>query len=318
MSTRVLVTGATGFVGGVLCDALSRSGFVVRAALRSDRDVPASIAEKAIVGDIDSRTDWRTALAGVRYVIHSAARVHVMHDSPENAELYLETNARGTAQLATAAASAGVERLLYLSTIKVNGEETTGRSYTAVDTPKPLDAYGLSKWQAEQALHEVAAAGKLHCAIVRPPLVYGPGVRANFLRLLRWVDKQVPLPLGAVRNQRSLVSVWNLCDLLVRLLQAPLPASSTWLVSDGEDLSTTELIQRMARAMNKRARLPAVPVTLLSLAGSMLGKGAEVRRLCGSLTVDIAATRRELDWSPVLSMDEGLARTVQWYLRERR
>jgi nucleoside-diphosphate-sugar epimerase len=318
MSTRVLVTGATGFVGGVLCEALSRSGFVVRAALRSDRDVPPSIAEKAIVGDIDSRTDWDSALAGVSHVIHSAARVHVMHDSPANAQLYLETNALGTARLAAAAARAGVERLLYLSSIKVNGEETTGRGYTAADVPNPLDAYGTSKWRAEQALHEVAAGGKLHCAIVRPPLVYGPGVRANFLRLMSWVDKQAPLPLGAVRNQRSLVSVWNLCDLLVRLLRAPLPSISTWLVSDGEDLSTPELIRRMARAMNKQARLPAVPVTFLTLAGSMLGKGAEVRRLCGSLTVDITATRRELGWSPALSVDEGLGQTVQWYLRERR
>jgi nucleoside-diphosphate-sugar epimerase len=317
MSTRVLVTGATGFVGGVLCQTLSRSGLVVRAALRSDRDVPPSIAEKVIVGDIDSRTDWGPALAGVSHVIHSAARVHLMHDSPENAQLYLETNARGTAQLAAAAVRAGVERLLYLSSIKVNGEETSGRSYSAADTPKPLDAYGMSKWQAERELHDVAAAGKLLCAIVRPPLVYGPGVRANFLRLMSWVDKQAPLPLGAVRNQRSLVSVWNLCDLLVQLLRVPLPAISTWLVSDGEDLSTPELIRRIARAMNKRARLPVVPVPLLSLAGSLLGKGAEVRRLCGSLTVDIAATRSELGWSPALSVDEGLARTVEWYLRER-
>jgi nucleoside-diphosphate-sugar epimerase len=318
MRARVLVTGATGFVGSVLCDVLSNSGFVVRAALRSDREVPVGVAEKAIVGDIGSRTEWSAALEGVSHVIHTAARVHVMHDSAANTELYLDTNARGTAQLAAAAERAGVERLVYLSSIKVNGEETSSRSYTAGDKPMPLDAYGQSKWQAEQLLHDVAARGKLRCAIVRPPLVYGPGVRANFLRLMRWVDKQAPLPLGAVHNRRSLVSVWNLCDLLLRLLQAPLAGNSTWLISDGEDLSTPELIRRIAGAMNKKARLPPVPVGLLTLAGGLCGKGAEVRRLCGSLSVDIAPTRRDLAWTPPLSVDESLARTVQWYLRERR
>lgn len=313
MSTRVLVTGATGFVGRVLCDELSRSGYLVRAALRSDRDVPPGVAEKAIVGDIDSRTEWTSALEGVTHIIHTAARVHIMNDSPANAELYLETNARGTARLAESAAGAGVERFIHLSSIKVNGEETTGRSYTAADPPQPLDAYGESKWQAEQRLHLIAANSGLRCAIVRPPLVYGPGVRANFLRLMRWVDKQTPLPLGGVRNARSLVSVWNLCSLLTRLLQAPIADSTTWLVSDGEDLSTPELIRRMAHAMNKPARLPSVPVLMLSLAGRLVGKGAEVRRLCGSLTVDITPTRRDLAWSPPLSVDEGMARTAQWY-----
>jgi nucleoside-diphosphate-sugar epimerase len=317
MSTRVLVTGATGFVGNVLCDVLSRAGYVVRAAVRSERQVPSTIAETVVVGDIGARTDWSAALDGVSYVVHSAARVHVMHDTPANAELYLDTNARGTATLATAAAKAGVRRLIYLSSIKVNGEETGERSYSAADEPRPLDAYGASKWQAEQELRQVAAGSSLEFGIVRPPLVYGPGVRANFLRLMRWVDKELPLPLGAVRNKRSLVAVWNLCDLLAHLLKAQV-ANRTWLVSDGQDLSTPELIRGLAQAMNKRARLPSVPVPLLVAAGTLLGKGDEVRRLCGSLTVDTTPTRRDLQWSAPLSVDEALARTVAWYVREGR
>lgn len=317
MSARVLVTGANGFVGTVLCEALARSGYVVRAAVRTDREVPAWVAEKQVVGDIGTTTDWSQALDGVDYVVHLAARVHVMHDSPASENLYLETNARGTQRLAIAAMRAGVRRFVYLSSIKVNGEESVGRAYSAADPPQPKDAYGVSKWRAEQSLSEVANDG-LDYAIVRPPLVYGPGVRANFLRLMRWVDKGLPLPLGAVSNRRSLVSVWNLCDLLQRLLAEQVPSGRVWLVSDGEDLSTAGLIRGIARAMNKSIWLPPIPTGLLLAAGKMLGKGEEVLRLCGSMAVDIAATRRDLNWAPPVSVDESLARTVAWYLRDGR
>jgi UDP-glucose 4-epimerase len=241
-----------------------------------------------------------------------------MQDSAANGELYLETNARGTARLAAESERAGVRRFVYLSSVKVNGEETTGRGYSATDPPLPEDAYGLSKWHAEQQLQQIAAASRLVCSIVRSPLVYGPGVRANFLRLMRWVDKGIPLPLGALENKRSLVGVWNLCDLLAHLLKTEISSGGIWMVSDGEDLSTPELIRRIARAMNRRALLPRVPPTFLSTVGRFLGKGAEVRKLCGSLAVDITATCRELAWSPPVSVDDGLARTVNWYLGERR
>lgn len=305
----VLVTGATGFVGSVLCGALADAGYRVRAALRRPSPVP--VAETTVVGDIGAATSWHEALRGVTHVVHLAARVHMMHDTPENARLYTETNVRGTEVLAEAAARAGVARFVFLSSVKVNGEETSGRGYTAEDSPHPGDAYGISKWEAEQSL--LALATRLPVAIVRPPLVYGPGVRANFLRLLRWVDKGVPLPLGAVRNRRSLVSVWNLADLIIAAMELPTAVGRTWMVSDNHDLSTPDLIRGIASAMNRSARLLPVPPSLLVGLASLAGKGAEAHRLCGSLAVDISRTVADLGWSPRVSLDEGLGRTVRWY-----
>lgn len=314
MTERILVTGATGFVGHTLCRLLTESGFEVRAAVRKKGASASGIYEQAVVGDIGSGTDWTPALRGVDAVVHAAARAHVMNAQPSDIDLYHETNARGTARLAQAAAMAGVSRFVYVSSIKVNGEERQGGAYTALEQPQPRDPYGESKWQGEQALLEASAA--MQTAIVRPPLVYGPGVRANFLRLMTWVDKGLPLPFGAIRNRRSLVSIWNLCDLLIQLLRRPLQRSQVWLVSDGEDLSTPALIEKIARSMGRRANLWSVPVGALVLAGKLTGKSAEIARLRGSLTVDIGATRRDLGWTPPLTMDESIARTVQWYLEE--
>jgi UDP-glucose 4-epimerase len=239
-----------------------------------------------------------------------------MNPKPSDFDLYYETNAHGTARLAEAAAKARVRRFVYVSSIKVNGEEQPTGVYHASDTPNPQDPYGKSKWEGEQAL--LAAAGDMQVAIVRPPLVYGPGVRANFLRLMNWVDKEYPLPLASIQNSRSLVSVWNLCDLLSHLLRCQLPRNQAWLVSDGEDLSTPDLVRRIATAMGRRPRLLPVPVALLQLVGSLTGKGAEISRLRGSLAVDIAATRDGLGWLPRLAMDDALLRTVHWYLTEAR
>jgi nucleoside-diphosphate-sugar epimerase len=317
--TRVLVTGADGFVGNTLCPLLAQAGYVIRAALRTDKPGPAGAAERVVVGDIGGHTDWTQALRDVDMVVHLAARVHVMHDAADAAGSYRETNAHGTQRLAAEAAHHDVRRFVYLSSVKVNGEETEARAYGAADVPHPLDPYGCSKWQAEQSLAEIAASTGMQTLVVRSPLVYGPGVRANFLRLLRWVDRERWLPFGGIHNQRSLVSVWNLCDLLSHLLDSPTASGHTWMVSDGQDISTPDLVRRIASAMGRRARLVPVPAPLLRLAGALLGQKAEVRRLCGSLTVDIAPTRERLGWSPPLSMDEALARTVGWYLsRERR
>jgi UDP-glucose 4-epimerase len=316
--TRILVTGATGFVGHALCNVLAQSGRTVRAALRSDRVASSDIVENVVVGDIATTADWARALVGVDSVVHLAARAHVLYDADANSDLYIETNARGTQRLASAAAEAGVRRFVYLSSVKVNGEETTGSAFTSWDDPHPQDAYGRSKWLAERHVMEVAAKTGMEVAIVRSPLVYGPGVRANFLRLMRWVDMGWPLPLGAIENRRSLVNIWNLCDLLVRVLERTAAPGRTWMVSDDDDLSTPELIRRIGRAMGRSVRLLPVPVGILRAVGGLMGRGAEVARLCGSLAVDIEQTRRELGWSPPVTVDEALARTVNWYLSEGR
>ena len=315
---RVLVTGATGFVGRSLCETLSRQGHLVRAALRSDRLLPACITEHVVVGDICATTRWETVLDGVDAIVHLAARAHILDDNPSNEHLYLDVNLHGTECLAKAAARVGVKRFVFLSSVKVNGEGAGARPYTALDVPHPEDAYGKSKWLAEQAVVQVAEQSGMRAAIVRAPLVYGPGVRANFLRLLRCVDRQIPLPLGAIRNRRSLVSVWNLCDLLTNLLKNSTPSGVAWMVSDGADLSTPALIRGLGRAMGRRVRLLPVSPRILYAGGLLVGRKAEVGRLCGSLAVDISSTRERLSWSPPLSVEEGLARTVSWYLSEGR
>jgi nucleoside-diphosphate-sugar epimerase len=311
---RVLVTGATGFVGRSLCEALARAGHDVRIALRRDHPVTGRIFEKALVGEIDDHTDWTRALVGVDAVVHLAGRAHVVRDVRANADLYFKTNERGTDCLARAAAHSGVRRFVYLSSVKVNGEGMPGHRYTASDEPHPQDVYGMSKWLAEKRLLEVAAVSKMDAVIVRSPLVYGPGVRANFLRLLQSVDRERPLPLGAIRNTRSLVSIWNLCDLLVVVLKHRAASGRTWMVSDGEDLSTPDLIRRIAAAMDRRVHLLHVPAALLRVCGTWAGKKADIERLCGSLAVDITQTCCELQWTPPMSVDRALARTVDWYL----
>lgn len=314
--SRMLVTGATGFVGRTLCHTLMEAGLQVRAAVRRSTSALPDGIEQVLVGDIDSRTEWERALQEVDTIVHAAARAHVMSARPSDIALYEETNAKGTARLVQAAVSAGVRRFVYVSSIKVNGEERQFGAYGVDDPPDPRDPYAVSKRLGEQALLETG--GSMQTAIVRPPLVYGPGVRANFLRLMRWVDKELPLPLGAVRNRRSLVSVWNLCDLLRHLATEQVPSGRVWLVSDGEDLSTAALIRRIASAMRRDVLLLPVPESLLRLGGTLAGRKAEIARLCGSLAVDISATRELLRWSPPLSVDESIDRTVQWYLCEER
>ena len=316
--TKVLVTGATGFVGRPLCETLVQSGYAVRAAVRTDRPVVPPAAEHVVVGSIDADTSWDAALEGVDSVLHLAATAHIVHDPSAHEQLYFDTNERGTRSLAQAAARRGVRRFVYLSSVKVNGEGVVGHAYSPRDPPNPQDAYGLSKWRGEQALTEIAESSDMEAVIVRSPLVYGPGVRANFLRLMQWVDRGRPLPLGAVDNRRSLVYVRNLCDLLTRSLTHPAASGRTWMVADGVDLSTPELIRSIGTAMHRSVHLLEVPLPLLRLCGRLLKRGAEVERLCGSLTVDSEPTRRELQWSPTVSTAEALARTVEWYSSESR
>lgn len=314
---RVLVTGASGFVGRHLCSALVHAGFVVRGAVRSNDGISqVSGSERVVVGEIGPNCDWARALSGVDAVIHAAARAHVLGDRAGES-VYMTVNELGTRRLAVAAAKAQVKRFIFLSTIKVNGEEAN-RRFMAGDPPNPQDAYARSKLAAERHLWQIAGATSMEVVIVRPPLIYGPGVRANFLRLLHWVEKERLLPFGAIRNSRSLLSVWNLCDLLIRLLTHGEAAGRLWMASDNEDLSTPELVCRLAAGMRRNVRLIPLSDNLLLLLGQLVGKRAEVMRLCSSLAVDIGDTLRLLSWTPPLSVDEGLTRTAQWYLAEGR
>lgn len=313
----MLVSGANGFVGQPLCEEIIRQGWQVRAAVRSPCQLPVGV-ELVAIGAINFETKWADALSGVDVVIHLAARVHVMKDSATDplAE-FRAINVEGTMNLARQAAKAGVRRFVYLSSIKVNGEQTLpGRPFTADDVPAPLDPYGISKHEAEEGLRKLAQQTGIEVVVIRPPLVYGPGVKANFLNMMRWLHKGVPLPFGAINNRRSLVALDNLVDLVVTCLEHPAAANQTFLVSDGEDLSTTELLRRMAAALNVPARLLPVPHKLLEAGFKMVGKSDLAQRLCGSLQVDITKECIMLDWKPLISVDEGLHRTAECFLRD--
>jgi nucleoside-diphosphate-sugar epimerase len=309
-----LVTGGSGFVGRHLVAELSRRGVAVRTTVRAPTDFAPGVDVRA-VGDLASHGELDSLLHGVDCVLHLAARAHVTEDrADDNYELYRISNEVLTDRLAQAAAANGVRRFILMSTIKVFGEVDRGRPFAVADAPVPVDAYGRSKLAAERALWARCAAGTLAGVVVRSPLVYGPGVRANFLRLMRLVDREVPLPLASVHNRRSLVSTDNLVDLLCLCREQAAAAGGTFLVSDGEDLSTPELMGKVARAMRRRARLFGVPPAVLRLAGRLLGRAGEVARLTDSLSFDIAATRSTLAWSPPLTVDEGLQKTVDRYL----
>ncbi len=309
----VLVTGASGFVGRHLCRSLLEDGHEVRAAVRDPASAPPGVAVVA-VGEIGAGTDWAAAVDGVETVVHLAARVHVTSDAAADplAE-FRRVNVAGTEVLARAAAAAGVRRLVLLSSIKVNGEATTTTPFREDDPPAPQDPYGVSKLEAERRLRAVAGETGLEATIVRPPLVYGPGVKANFLRLLRLVDRGLPLPLAAIDNRRSLVGVRNLCDLIGRCAVDPRAAGEVFLAGDGADVSTPDLIRRIAAALGRPARLFAVPPALLVGLGRLTGRGAAVERLRGSLQVDIAKARRVLDWTPPVTLDDELAATAAAY-----
>lgn len=313
---RVLVTGASGFIGSALTRQLARDpGFRVVAAVRRDAGAVAGL-EHVRVGDIGVDTDWRTAVRGVDAVVHTAARVHVMREAASDPlDLYRKVNVAGTATLARQAAQAGARRLVFISSIKVNGEGTApARPYTADDRPAPVDPYGVSKQEAEEALWRIAGETGIEVVVIRPVLVYGPGVKANFRAMMRLVHRGIPLPLGAIRNKRSLVAIDNLVDLIARCLTPSAAANQSFLVSDGEDLSTSELLRRTAAAMGRPARLLPVPAPLLEMACRTLGRNDLANRLCGSLQVDIRKTRELLGWTPPVTVDDALARTARYYL----
>ena len=268
-----------------------------------------------VLGDIHTSTTLAAALRGVDVVVHLAARVHMMNDdAPDTLTEFRRVNVEGTVALARAAVEHGVRRIVFVSSVKVNGEATAGRPFTEDDAPAPQDPYGVSKREAEDALRMIGTRTGMEITIVRPALVYGPGVRANFLHLLKTVERGIPLPLPNIQNRRSLVGVENLADLLVECVGHPGAANETFMASDGEDVSTRELVARMAKALGRPARFLPVPESAIRLAARMTGKEAAVDRLFGSLVVDSSKARQKLGWKPPVTLDNGLAATARWYL----
>ncbi|MGZ4955673.1 MAG: UDP-glucose 4-epimerase family protein [Methylobacter sp.] len=319
-SHSVLITGANGFVGKSLCAELLRQGQSVRAAMRLARfeSLPLENIETVSIGVLDGETDWTQALQGINVVVHLAARVHVMKDkTADSLDELRRVNVDGAWNLALQAAEAGVQRFIFISSIKVNGEGTLlGRPYTAEDQPAPVDPYGISKFEAEDALRQLAYDTGMEVVIIRPPLVYGPGVKANFHSIMHWLEKGLPLPLGAIHNKRSFVALDNLVDLIVTCIDHPAAANQIFLASDGNDMSTTELLLRLGEALNKPVKLLPVPIWVLKTGAMLLGKQDMARRLCNSLQVDISKTCDLLGWQPPVSVDDALKKTAADFLQK--
>jgi nucleoside-diphosphate-sugar epimerase len=317
MST--LVTGASGFIGRAVVGRLAEDGRSVRAASRRTIGAPAASADVVHGIDLAADFDWDPIVAGCDAIVHCAARVHVLNDSATDPlSEFRKVNVAGTLALARTAARAGVRRFVFLSSVKVNGERTApGRPFTVGDRPAPEDPYGISKHEAEVALRDLSATNGMEIVCVRPALVYGPGVKANFLAMMRAVARGLPLPFGAITNKRSLVGLDNLVDLISICLEHPAAANKTFLVSDGEDLSTTELLRRTGVAIGRPARLIPVPERVLRLGATILRKPDLARRLLGSLQIDITATQDQLGWRPRFSVDEELRATADWFLSGR-
>ena len=312
----LLVTGANGFIGKALCKTLSKQGYSVRESVRKIDKT--SSAQQIAVGEINAATDWTDALIGIDAVVHLAARVHVMNETATDAlAAYRKVNVEGSLHLAQAAVKAGVKRFIFMSSVKVNGEGTPfGHPYTPEDLPAPADPYGVSKYEAEIALQQLAKDTGLEVVIIRPPLIYGPGVKANFKNMMGILSRSLPLPLGAIQNKRSLVALDNLIDLIICCINHPAAANEIFLVSDGLDISTPDLLRRVAKALSKKALLIPVPSGMLQWIAKLLGKAAVAQRLCESLQVDISKTQQLLNWTPPVNIDDALHKTALFYKQD--
>ena len=316
ISPTVLVTGSTGFIGCALVKRLAIENFPIIATMRNHINLPFDKKVNVInSGNLTHTHEWQKILESVNVVVHLASRVHAMKDrSKDQLAEYRNVNVVASINLARQAAQAGVRRFIYLSTIKVNGEFTRpGCPFTADDLPMPKGPYAISKYEAELGLRKIALETGMEVVIIRPPLVYGPGVKANFLNMMHWLSKSIPMPFGAINNRRSLVALDNLVDLIVTCINHPSAADEVFLVSDGEDLSTKDLMYRMGNALGKPVRLISVPVSLLYFFATLLGHHTVVERLCSSLQVDISKTCMLLKWSPVVGVDEGLRSAAQGF-----
>jgi UDP-glucose 4-epimerase len=308
---NIFITGASGFLGSALCSSCALKAYTVMAASRSQTS--SNLFSSCLSPEFSADSDWRSLLLKQDVIIHTAARVHMMNDgSCDPLAEYRRVNVEGTLNLAHQAVQSGVNRFIFISSIKVNGEETKlGLSFSASGKVSPIDPYGISKYEAEVGLQKISKETGMEVVIIRPPLVYGPKVKANFATLMRLIARGLPLPLGAIYgNRRSFVALDNLIDLIITCIEHPAAANQTFLVSDGEDLSTTDLLRRIAFAMGKPSRLIPIPSSILKAGASLLGKGEMAQRLLGSLQIDIEKTRCLLGWSPPISLDEGLRRAV--------
>ncbi|WP_036303317.1 UDP-glucose 4-epimerase family protein [Methylotenera sp. L2L1] len=311
MSSHILVTGASGFVGRVLCKELLKHNYSVRAAIRHDAAFCDGF-DIVTTPSIDADTDWSVALLDVDAVVHLAARVHVMNDYESNSlEEFRKVNVDATLNLARQAFKSGVKRFIFVSSIKVNGELTQiDNPFTASDIACPQDAYGISKCEAEQGLLKLAGETGLEVVVIRPPLIYGGGVKANFASMIKAVKSGIPLPLGAINNKRSFVYIGNLISLILKCIDHPVAVNQVFLVSDGHDLSTTELLKACAQSLGVKSRLLPIPQNFLEFVAKVLGKRDLAQRLCGNLQVDITKTRQLLDWEPQFTVAEGLKDVV--------
>ena len=310
---RILITGSNGFIGQSLASYLRQQHHQLVYSYRTAGNKPAAAGKHGVaIGAIDAHTHWQAALSNVDCVIHLAARVHIMQEKKTDPlAAFRQVNTEGTLNLARQAVAAGVTRFIYLSSIKVNGEQTFDQPFTADDPPAPQDPYAVSKYEAEQQLLSLAKETGLDVVIIRPPLVYGPGVKGNFSRLIKLVAKSLPLPLAGITNARSLVNIDNLCSLIARLISHPKAAGEVFLVSDGEDLSSSELFEQLALAQAKKSRLFYLPPLLIKWLATLLGRQAEYTRLFSSLQVDISKNKQLLDWQPEVSVRSGIKATIQ-------
>ena len=317
---RVLVTGPNGFIGQNLCRSLVSAGMSVVACVRGESDAsvlgPTSKSLKICrISGLNHSADLLGALEDVDAVVHLAGRAHVMHETvADPLTEFRRVNVEGTEHLASLAAQSGVARFIFMSSIKVNGEESKVAPLRADDPPGYTDPYGQSKWEAEERLRAIAGASGMQWVVVRPPLVYGPGVRGNFLSLLQWVSKRMPLPVGSLDNSRSLVSIFNLCDFILHLLNHPFAVNNCFLVADEHDISTPDLVRRIAFALHRVPRIYPCPESILMAAGVMLNRKAAIQRLCSSLVVDRQKARDLLGWSARMTIEQGLERTAEWFL----
>lgn len=316
---KICVTGASGFIGKELCVQLLKEKYNVVATVRNAK-LQSLSSQKNLriseIANIDINSDWSETLSGINCVIHCAAKVHVMRENEVDAlSSYRKINVEGTRNLAEQAFSAGVKRLIFLSSIKVNGENTHRSYFKHTDIPSPKDAYSISKWEAEQVLQEISKQTGLEVVIVRVPLVYGKEVKGNFLHLLNIVAKGIPLPFSKVKNLRSFLGLDNLIAFLIYCIDHPKASGQTFLLSDGEDISTCDLIKKIANNMQKPLRIFPVPIFFLRFLGKVLGKSSEMNRVIDFLQIDSSFTFKFLGWKPTTSIDEGLYKTVQWYLK---
>jgi nucleoside-diphosphate-sugar epimerase len=313
--SKILITGATGFVGQAVCKILREQGHMLTGTTRNaDQGAGPACVPLYHIPSIGPDTDWSQAVSGADIVIHLAARVHVMKDrSRDPLAEFRAVNTAGTLTLARKAAAAGIKRFVFISTVKVAGEVSPAGGFSETASFAPEDPYGISKAEAEQGLMALAASSNMEVVILRPPLVYGPGVKGNFLALFNAINKTRPLPLGRIKNARSLIYVGNLADAVATTAIHPTAANQIFFVSDGEAVSTPGLISKIATSLDKKPRLINIPLGLLKLAGIMTGKSPTISRLIGSLEIDTAKIQSTTNWSPPYSMEVGLQETANWF-----